>query len=47
MATGRPMMDRVVDLSTQDFSLAGHEGDKNVPNANLRVVTPGYFNGLV
>jgi predicted permease len=44
VATGRPMMDRVTDVSTQDFSLAGHEGDKNVPNANLRVVTPGYFN---
>jgi predicted permease len=43
VATGRPMMDRVVDIATQDFSLAGHEGDKDAPNANLRVVSPGYF----
>src|SRR5262249_19198251 len=31
------------NLPTQDFFLAGHEGEKNVPNANLRVVTPDYF----
>jgi len=43
VATGRPMMDRITDLATQDFSLSGQEGEKNVPNANLRVVTPGYF----
>jgi putative ABC transport system permease protein len=43
LATGRPMMDRIVDLSTQDFSLAGREGDRSVPNANVRLVTPGYF----
>src|SRR6202011_553377 len=43
VATGRPMMDRIVDLSTQDFSLRGREGDRSVPNANVRVVTPGYF----
>jgi predicted permease len=43
VATGRPMMDRVVDLASQDFSLPGHEGDKDMPNANLRVISPGYF----
>jgi putative ABC transport system permease protein len=44
VGTGRgPLMDRTVDIATQDFYLAGHEGEKNVPNANFRVVTPGYF----
>ena len=43
VATGRPLRDRVTDVSTQDFSLAGHEGDKNTPNANFRVVSEGYF----
>ena len=43
VATGRPLMDRVVDVATQDFALAGHEGDKNVPNADLRLVSPQYF----
>ena len=43
VATGRPLRDRVTDVSTQDFSPAGHEGEKNNPNANFRVVTPQYF----
>jgi putative ABC transport system permease protein len=43
VATGRPMMDRVVDVSTQDFFLPGQEGEPNVANTNVRVVTPGYF----
>lgn len=43
VATGRPMMDRIVDVATQDFYLAGHEGNKTVPNADLRVVSPGYL----
>ena len=38
-----PMLDYAANLPTQDFFLAGHEGEKNVPNANLRVVTPDYF----
>src|SRR5262249_5246191 len=37
------MLDSAANLPTQDFFLAGHEGEKNVPNANLRVVTPDYF----
>ncbi len=44
VATGRPMLDRPVDQATMDFYLAGHEGEKNVPNANFRIVTPDYFN---
>lgn len=43
VASGRPLLERVTDVATQDFFLAGHEGEKNVPNANLRVVTPGFF----
>jgi putative ABC transport system permease protein len=43
VATGRPMMDRQPDIATQDFSLPGYEGGRNVPNANLRIVSPGYF----
>jgi putative ABC transport system permease protein len=43
VATGRPLMDRVTDVATQDFSLAGREGDTNVPNADLRIVSPQYF----
>jgi putative ABC transport system permease protein len=43
VATGRPLIDRVVDLSTQDFSLVAREGEKSPDNANVRVVTSGYF----
>ena len=44
VTSGRPMMDRVVDVSTQDFSLPDQDGEKSAPNANVRVVTPDYFN---
>ena len=43
VATGRPMMDRLTDVSTQDFFLAGQDRDRGVANADVRVVTPGYF----
>jgi len=43
VASGRPMIDRVVDVSTQDFSLPDRQGEASVPNASVRVVTPGYF----
>jgi predicted permease len=43
VATGRPMMDRVTDVSTQDFFLPGQARDRGSANANVRVVTPGYF----
>jgi putative ABC transport system permease protein len=46
VATGRPMMDRITDVATQDFSLAGQEGATDRPNANLRVVTAGYFDAI-
>jgi putative ABC transport system permease protein len=41
--TGRPMIDRRVDAATQDFALAGRQGERDLANANLRVVTPSYF----
>ena len=41
--SGRPLVDRTVDLSTQDFQLEGRRGEKNVSNANFRVITPDYF----
>jgi putative ABC transport system permease protein len=43
VATGRPLMDRVVDVSTQDFSLPGERGAGSVPNADVRAVSPEYF----
>jgi putative ABC transport system permease protein len=43
VATGRPMLDRVVDVSTQDFSLPGWDDNRSAPNANVRAVTAGYF----
>lgn len=38
-----PMMDVSANVPTQDFFIPGHEGEKNVPNANLHIVTPQYF----
>jgi len=43
VATGRPMVDRVTDVSTQDFSLARKDDSRSTPNANVRAVTAGYF----
>ena len=44
VSSGRgPLLDRTVDFTTQDFYLPGREGEKNVPNANFRVVSPGFF----
>ena len=44
VATSRPMGESATNVPTQDFFLAGHEGEKNVPNANLTVASPEYFN---
>ena len=41
--TGRPMVDRTVDLASQDFQIVGRRDDKNAANANFRVITPEYF----
>jgi putative ABC transport system permease protein len=46
VATSRPMGETAIDVPTQDFFLAGQEGEKNVPNANLTVASPEYFNVL-
>jgi len=43
VATGRPLMDRVTDVSTQDFALPGSVDARSAPNADVRVVSPGYF----
>jgi putative ABC transport system permease protein len=41
--SGHPLMDRVVDMATQNFELEGHQGQADPANANFRVVTPQYF----
>jgi len=46
VATSRPMGESAIDVPMQDFFLAGHEGEKNVPNANLTVASPEYFSVL-
>lgn len=43
-ASGRPIVDRGVDVGTQDFELETRRG--TVANANLRVITPDYFRVL-
>jgi predicted permease len=43
VASGRPLMDRIVDVSTQDFLLPGRDTGQSSPNANVRVVSPGFF----
>lgn len=42
-ASGRPIIDRAVDLSTQDFQLEGRRGETATNNANFLVITPEYF----
>ena len=43
--SGRPMVDRLTDLATQDIEIAGRpsENARAPVNANFRVVTPDYF----
>ncbi len=45
VVTGLPMLDRTVDLATQDFTIAGRplENGAGLANANYRLVSPGYF----
>jgi len=44
--SGRPMVDRRNDLTTQDLVLPAARGGGRPGNANFRVVTPGYFHTL-
>jgi putative ABC transport system permease protein len=43
--SGRPMVDRTVDLTTRDFTIEGRPADPSAhaPNANFRLVSPEYF----
>ena len=43
--SGRPMVDRTVDLTTNDFEIEGQpaEDARGTANANYRVITPDYF----
>ena len=42
--SGRPMVDRTVDLTTRDFTIEGRPSDaEHPPNANFRLVSPDYF----
>ena len=41
--SGRPMADRTVDLSAQDFTIEGRPPVERAPNANFRLVSPDYF----
>src|SRR5579864_2201036 len=43
LVTGHPLMDRIVDSATQNFELDGRQGQKDTANANIRVITPDYF----
>src|SRR4029077_11475422 len=45
VVSGRPMIDRTEDLTSQDFAIEGRpeQDARGAENANLRVVSPGYF----
>jgi putative ABC transport system permease protein len=45
VVSGRPMIDRTVDLASRDFSVEGRpaEDARANENANFRIVSPGYF----
>jgi len=45
VVSGRPMVDRTVDLASRDFSIEGRptEDVRANKNANFRIVSPGYF----
>jgi predicted permease len=43
--SGRPMVDRTVDLASRDFTIEGRpvEDGRAPENANLRIISPDYF----
>jgi predicted permease len=43
--SGRPMVDRTVDLASRDFTMEGRpvENGRAPENANLRIISPAYF----
>jgi putative ABC transport system permease protein len=43
--SGRPMVDRTVDLASRDFTIEGHpvEDARAPENANFRIISPAYF----
>jgi predicted permease len=43
--SGRPMVDRTVDLASRDFHIEGRavEDGRAPENANFRIISPGYF----
>jgi len=45
VVSGRPMIDRTEDLTSQDFVIEGRpkQDARGAENANLRVVSPSYF----
>ncbi len=43
VVTGHPLMDRITDTSAQNFELEGKQGEKEPSNANIRVISPEYF----
>jgi len=45
VVSGRPMIDRTEDLTSRDFVIEGRPAQdaRGAENANLRVVSPGYF----
>jgi putative ABC transport system permease protein len=43
VVTGHPLLDRINDAATQNFELEGQQGQKDMANANFRIVTPEYF----
>jgi putative ABC transport system permease protein len=45
VVSGLPMLDRTVDLTTQDFTIEGHpvETGNGLANANFRVASASYF----
>jgi putative ABC transport system permease protein len=46
--SGRPMVDRTVDLTTHDLEIEGRpaEDARATPNANFRVISPDYFRAM-
>jgi putative ABC transport system permease protein len=45
VVSGLPMLDRTVDLTTQDFTIEGHpvQTGNGLANANFRIISSGYF----
>ena len=46
--SGRPMVDRTVDLTTHDLQIEGRpvEDARGTPNANFRIISPDYFQAM-